>query len=370
MDNAIFQEKQHYPAKRTEMRMNMGAVSFGKTKEGSEVKKYTLTNSNGMEVSVIDLGATIVSIKLADKNGVVRDVTLGYDKPEDYQTNTCYFGAVIGRNANRINQARITLDGTEYSLEQNDNENNLHSGSKGFHAVIWDVKTAEAQKIVFTYLSRDGEQDFPGNMNTSVTYELTDENELVISYEADSDKTTVANFTNHAYFNLDGHDTGSIENQELEILASYYTPVIDAKAIPTGEVAKVSGTPMDFRKMEKIGARIGEDFEQLKYAGGYDHNYVLDKADGTMQLAARAKAVNSGIFMDVYTDCVGIQLYTGNFIGEHAGKEGVTYGFRHGFCLETQYFPNAINEESFKAPVLKAGETYQSVTKYRFFVEK
>lgn len=348
----------------------MGAVSFGKTKEGNEVTKYTLTNKNGMEVSFIDLGATIVSIKVADKNGALRDVALGYDNPVDYQTNTCYFGAVIGRNSNRINQARITLEGTEYALEANDNENNLHSGSKGFHAVIWNVEKVEAQKIVFTYLSKDGEQDFPGNMNATVTYEVTDENEIVISYQADSDKTTVANFTNHAYFNLDGHETGSIEHQELEILASYYTPMIDSKAIPTGEVFKVTGTPMDFRKMEKIGARISDDFEQLRFAGGYDHNYVLDKADDSMQLAARAKSENSGICMDVYTDCIGIQLYTGNFIGEHAGKEGVTYGDRHGFCLETQYFPNAINEENFKTPVLHPGETYKSETKYCFFVEK
>lgn len=348
----------------------MGAASFGKTQEGNEVTKYTLTNKNGMEVSFIDLGATIVSIKVADKDGIVRDVTLGYDSPVDYQTNTCYFGAVIGRNSNRINQARITLDGTEYVLEQNDNENNLHSGKNGFHAAIWNVETVEEQKIIFTHVSKDGEQDFPGNMTAKVTYEVTDENELVLSYEAVTDKTTIANFTNHAYFNLDGHETGSIENQELELLASYYTPVIDAKAIPTGEVAKVSGTPLDFRKMEKIGARIEDDFEQLKFAGGYDHNFVLDKADGTMQLAARAKAANTGICMDVYTDCVGVQLYTGNFISEQTGKDGVTYGFRHGFCLETQYFPNAMNEESFKSPVLKPGDTYKTETRYRFFVEK
>lgn len=343
---------------------------FGKTKEGNEVKKYILTNKGGMEVSVIDLGATIVSVKVADADGKVRDVVLGYDDPVDYQENTCYFGAVIGRNANRINQARITLDGVAYPLEANDNENNLHSGSKGFHAVIWKAEEVSENRIVFSYLSKDLEQDFPGNMTARVIYTLTDENELVITYQAVTDKTTVANFTNHAYFNLDGHDSGSIEDQELEILASYYTPVIDSKAIPTGDIAKVSGTPMDFRERTKIGARIGADFEQLKFAGGYDHNYVLDKADGTMQLAARAKSEKSGICMDVYTDCVGVQLYTGNFIKEHAGKEGVTYGFRHGFCLETQYFPNAINEENFRRPVLRPDERYQSSTKYRFFTEK
>ena len=343
---------------------------FGKTKEGKEVKKYTLSNKNGMEVSLIDLGATIVSVKLKDADGQIKDVVLGYDNPVDYQENTCYFGAVIGRNANRIDHAKITLDDVEYALEQNDNENNLHSGSKGFHAVIWDVEAVEENSIIFTYLSKDLEQDFPGNMTAKVTYTLTDENELVISYEAVTDKTTVANFTNHAYFNLDGHESGRVENQELEILASYYTPMIDSKSIPTGDIAKVSGTPMDFRKMTKIGERVGDDFKQLIYAGGYDHNYVLDKADGTMQLAARAKAADSGICMDVYTDCVGVQLYTGNFIKEHAGKDGVTYGVRHGFCLETQYFPNAINEANFKTPVLRPDETYRSETKYCFFVEK
>lgn len=348
----------------------MGVMEFGRTKEGSEVKKYTLTNKNGMEVSVIDLGATIVSVKLAGADGKIRDVVLGYDNPVDYQENTCYFGAVIGRNANRIDHAKITIDGVDYQLEQNDNENNLHSGSKGFHAVIWKAEEVTEQSILFSYYSRDLEQDFPGNMTARVRYNLTEENELVILYQAVADKTTVANFTNHAYFNLDGHESGSIENQQLEILASYYTPVIDAKSIPTGEVAKVSGTPMDFRKMEKIGARINDDFEQLKYAGGYDHNYVLDKADGTMQLAARAKAAESGICMDVYTDCVGVQLYAGNYIKEHAGKDGVSYGFRQGFCLETQYFPNAINDKNFRRPILRPDERYQSSTKYCFSVEK
>lgn len=343
---------------------------FGKTKDGREVKKYTLTNQNGMEVSVIDLGATIVSVKLAGADGKVRDVVLGYDNPADYQTRTCYFGAVIGRNSNRIDHARISLDGAEYQLEQNDNENNLHSGKNGFHAVIWTVEKAEKNSIELSYFSKDKEQDFPGNMTARVIYTLTDDNELVITYQAETDQTTVANFTNHTYFNLDGHESGRIEEEELEILASYYTPVIDGKAIPTGEVAKVSETPMDFRKMTKIGARIGDDFEQLKFVGGYDHNYVLDKADGTMQLAARAKAARSGIRMDVYTDCVGIQLYAGNFIGEQSGKDGVTYGDRHGFCLETQYFPNAVNIENFKRPVLRPGEKYQSTTKYCFSLEK
>ena len=292
----------------------MSGIEFGKTKEGNTVTKYLLKNKNGMEVAVMDLGATIVSVLVPDKNGLKRDVVLGYDTPQEYQEHTCYFGAVIGRNANRIGGAKIVLDDREYPLE-------------------------------------------------------TDDNALSIAYEAVSDQTTVANFTNHAYFNLNGHDSGCMENQELEILASYYTPVKDGEAIPTGNVEKVAGTPMDFRKMKKIGQDIGVDFEQLKFVGGYDHNFVLDKADGTMQLAARARSEKSGICMDVYTDCVGIQLYAGNFIGKQTGKGGASYDSRHAFCLETQYFPNAVNEPNFKSPVLHVGETYHSQTKYCFSVK-
>lgn len=342
---------------------------FGTTKEGMNVTEYTLKNANGMELSVIDLGATVVSVKVPDAKGGIRDVVLGYDSPVEYQEHTTYFGAIIGRNANRIHNAQVTLDGITYKLEANDNENNLHSGAKGFHAVMWDLAEAEGQSLTFSYLSRDGEQDFPGNMTTKVTYTLTDENEVIIAYEAVTDKTTVANLTSHCYFNLNGHESGCVEDQELEILASYYTPMVDSRSIPTGEVEKVADTPMDFRKMKKIGTDIREDFEQLKHAGGYDHNYVLDKAEGEMQLVARAKSAESGICMDVYTDNIGLQFYAGNFIGEQAGKNGVTYGDRHGFCLESQYFPNAINEENFKTPVLRPGETYQTTTKYRFFVQ-
>ena len=349
----------------------MNKSEFGATKEGALVTKYRLTNRNGMEVEVIDLGATIVSVRVPDRNGALTDVVLGYDTPVDYQNHTCYFGAVIGRNANRIDRARLTLEGKSYELEPNDHENNLHSGSGGFHAALWEAEMELGEReITFRLVSKEGEQGFPGTMTARVTYTLTDDNELVISYHALADQTTVANFTNHSYFNLDGHASGSILNQKLEILASYYTPVIDSKSIPTGEIEKVSGTPMDFRKMKKIGADIDTEFKQLAFTGGYDHNYVLDKADGASQLAARAKAARTGICMDVYTDCVGVQLYTGNYIGEQTGKGGASYGFRHGFCLETQYFPNAVNEPNFKTPVLKQGEEYHSMTKYCFSVEQ
>lgn len=344
----------------------MKQSSFGKTKEGQEVTKYTLTNRNNMELSVIDFGATVVSLKLEGKDGRLRDIVLGYDNPVDYQTHTCYFGAIIGRNANRIGNAKIMLDGTEVLLEANDNENNLHSGSRGFHAVLWNAEKADEQSIVFTYTSRDREQDFPGNLTAKVTYTLNDENEVVISYEAVTDKTTVANMTNHCYFNLDGHDSGRVEDQELEIKASFYNPMIDSKAIPTGEVLPVDGTPMDFRKMKKIGTDINAADEQLGFAGGYDHNFVLDKEEGDFALAARAKAAESGICMEVYTDLPGIQFYAGNFIRKQTGKGGIPYDDRHGFCLETQYFPNAINEENFASPILRPDETYRTTTKYCF----
>ncbi len=343
---------------------------FGKTKNGQEVCLYTMKNKNQMEVSIASLGATIVSVKVPDKNGTLRDVVLGYDNALDYQNHTYYFGAVIGRYANRISDASCEIDGVTYSLEVNDNENNLHSGSNGLHDKVWEFQEAGAQKMEFSCVSADKEQGFPGTMKVKVTYELTDENELSITYEAVSDKTTVANFTNHSYFNLDGHESGNVEKQELEILASYYTPVSSPKAIPTGEIKKVTDTPMDFRRMKKIGEEIEADFEQLHFGMGYDHNFVLDKADAVLQLAARAKAAESGICMDVYTDCIGMQLYSGNFVEHHSGKGGAVYGKRQGFCLETQYFPNAINEKNFVSPILKAGDTYKSTTKYCFSVEK
>ena len=344
----------------------MAITNFGKTAGGADVMMYTLKNAGGMEVDIISLGATLRAVRVPDKNGVIRDVLLGYDTPAEYEAVNGFLGTVIGRNGNRIAGAQVTIEGTTYQLEANENENNLHSGSKGFHTVLWTATEADDAHVVLTYHSPDGEQGFPGNMDVVVTYTLTDAGELGINYKATTDKTTVANFTNHAYFNLNGHESGSAEGQELEIFASYYTPVADGKSIPTGAIASVSGTPMDFRQMTKIGARINDDFDQLKYTGGYDHNYVLDKADGSLQLAARAKAAESGIQMDVYTTCVGVQFYAGNFVGGQKGKGGVDYVKRQGFCLETQYFPNSVNEKNFKQPFLAPGETYDSTTKYCF----
>ena len=335
--------------------------SFGRTKEGREVTEYTLVNAQGMTLSVIDLGATIVSITMKGSDGNVYDVVLGYDTPVDYQNNTCYFGAVIGRNANRIDHAHIHLDGKDYSLEANDNENNLHSGSHGFHAVIWDVVQESAQSITFSYVSRDGEQDFPGNMTAKVTYTLDDNGEVAIAYEAVCDQTTVANFTNHAYFNLDGHDSGVMEGQKLELHASYYTPVIDSKAIPTGELAKVAGTPFDFRAPKRVGQDIGADDIQLKNCGGYDHNFCL-----TRETAAILRGETSGITMTVRTTLPGMQLYTANFLTGRRGKNGAAYAPRCALCLETQYFPNAMACESFEKPILRAGERWEHRTAWTF----
>ena len=344
----------------------MDISEFGKIDSGELAHIYSICNKNGAKLSVTDLGATIVGLEVPDKNGNMRDVILGYDNAKEYQSHTFYFGACIGRNANRINKAVVELNNKNVSLEVNDNDNNLHSGTHGFHNVLWGVCSPEPNSIALTYLSKDGEQDFPGNMETKVTYTLTDDNELIIHYEAVSDKTTVANFTNHSYFNLNGHDSGNVYDQELMIKAQAYTPVIDAKAIPTGEIQSVDGTPFDFRDYKKIGQDIEADNIQIKYGNGFDHNFALDKNGHEMTLAGSARSAESGIQMDVYTDCVGMQFYSGNFIEKHQGKSGVMYDFRNGFCLETQYFPNAVSEPKFESPVINPGEKYDSITKYSF----
>lgn len=344
----------------------MDISEFGKIDSGELAHIYSICNKNGAKLSVTDLGATIVGLEVPDKNGNMRDVILGYDNAKEYQSHTFYFGACIGRNANRINKAVVELNNKNVSLEVNDNDNNLHSGTHGFHNVLWGVCSPEPNSIALTYLSKDGEQDFPGNMETKVTYTLTDDNELIIHYEAVSDKTTVANFTNHSYFNLNGHDSGNVYDQELMIKAQAYTPVIDAKAIPTGEIQSVEGTPFDFRDYKKIGLDIEADNTQIKYGNGFDHNFALDKNGHEMTLAGSARSAESGIQMDVYTDCVGMQFYSGNFIEKHQGKSGAMYDFRNGFCLETQYFPNAVSEPKFESPVINPGEKYDSITKYSF----
>ncbi|MDE7310889.1 MAG: galactose mutarotase [Eubacterium sp.] len=343
--------------------------SFGTSKQGEAVTVYTLENKGGRKVRVTDYGATLVSIIVPDRDGKMQDVLLGYDNVTGYEQNTCYFGAVIGRNGNRIANAQCTIDGVNYQLDRNDNENNLHSGIKGMDTIVWDVKEYTDNAITLTCRSADKEQGFPGNMDVRVTYVLTEDDALEICYEASADKDTVANLTNHAYFNLAGHASGSILDQELMMRASHFTPVIDAKAIPTGEIAPVAGTPMDFTTAKTIGCEIETGDTQVNYGGGFDHNFVLDKDEqGAFELFAEAYAPDTGIVMKAYTDLPGVQFYSGNFITRQDGKQGAVYEKRQGFCLETQYFPNAVNEPNFESPILKAGETYKTKTSYQFSV--
>lgn len=341
--------------------------SFGTSRRGEAVTVYTLENKNGMKARVTDYGAALVSVIVPDKDGRMQDVLLGFDNVTGYENHTCYFGAVIGRNGNRIANAQAAINGITYKLDQNNNENNLHSGFHGTDKLVWNVKEYMDCTVVLTCVSGDMEQGFPGNMQIEATYALTDDNTIEIRYQAVSDKDTIANFTNHAYFNLAGHASGSIQNQELMIRASRYTPVADAKAIPTGRIVPVLGTPMDFQKAKAIGRDIEADDPQLKYGGGYDHNFVLDKSEkGAYELMAQAYAPDTGILMKAYTDCPCVQFYAGNFIGRQNGKQGAVYDDRHGFCLESQYAPNAVNEPAFEQPLLKAGEVYKSKTGYQF----
>jgi aldose 1-epimerase len=343
---------------------------FGKLKDGSDVYSYSFTNENNVTMTVTDLGAILVGLTVPDRDGVLRDVTLGYDTPQEYVDNTCFFGAVIGRSGNRIDKGRFTINGQTYQLAVNDNENNLHSGPNNYHIRKWWVKEIDEPKnsITFELFSPDGDQGFPGNFHIEVTYTLTCDNEVVLHYVGDTDADTVANLTNHAYFNLSGHDSGRIEDQILTICADAYTPVRDGQAIPTGEIAPVEGTPMDFRTAKPIGQDINADFEQLKFVLGYDHNYVLSDETGTIRKMAEAYSEQSGICMEAFTDCCGVQFYAGNCITDHAGKGGARYSVRSGFCLESQYYPNAINQENFPSPLLKAGDQYETITMYRFSV--
>lgn len=346
----------------------MEKTCFGTTGNGKEISKYTIGNTKGMQAVLTDLGATVVELLVPDRDGNMVDVALGYDNGETYERETAYFGTAIGPYANRIANAEFELDGQIYKLDVNDNENNLHSGKNTWAKQVWNVKEYRENMIIFTYESKDLEQGFPGNMVCDVTYQVTEENELAISYRVVSDKKTAVNMTNHTYFNLNGAVSGSVLDQELMIKASHYTPVKSAKAIPTGEIAPVEGTPFDFRTGKPIGRDIEADNEQLVFGAGYDHNFAIDKETDGVEKVAEAYAAESGIVMDVYTDCVGIQLYTGNFIDGQIGKNGHKHKKREGFCLETQYFPNSINEPNFIRPVTEAEIPYESKTVYGFRV--
>nr|WP_296833211.1 aldose epimerase family protein [uncultured Marvinbryantia sp.] len=346
--------------------MGIKISRFGKLSDGREAKLVTLANKNGMTVEVTDYGATLVSAVTADKNGKYADVVLGYADVTDYAKNGGYLGATIGRCGNRIGKAAFTINGKEYQIDKNENGNSLHSGFVGYDKLIWDMKVdEEALTVTFSHHSPDMEQGFPGNFDVTVAYTLTEDNAIKITYNGKADKDTIANMTNHSYFNLEGHDSGIILDHVLWIDADGITAV-DAESIPTGEILPVEGTPFDFREEKPIGRDIEQDNEQLRIGCGYDHNFALN-TDGSMKKIAQVKAPVSGRVMEVFTDCVGVQLYTGNFIeNTQIGKDGKAYDKRFGFCLETQFYPDAVNHENFASPILKAGETYHTETIYRF----
>ncbi len=347
---------------------------FGKTSDGQPVDLYVLTNKNGVEAAITNYGGAVVSLKVPDRNGKFGDVVLGYDSLDGYVNDKSYFGAIVGRYGNRIGHAQFSLDGTTYTLAKNNGENSLHGGIKGFNKAVWAAKELPAkngQSLELTYLSKDGEEGFPGNLHVRVVYTLTDSNELKIEYSATTDKKTVVNLTNHTYFNLAGPGSGDILGHQLVIEADKFTPV-DASLIPTGELRDVQGTPLDFRKATAIGARIDQDDEQLKLGHGYDHNFVLRRAAGApISLAARVAEPNTGRVLEVWTTEPGVQFYTGNFLdGTARGKGGLTYARRSAFCLETQHFPDSPNQPKFPSVVLNPGEKYSTTTTYKFTTEK
>ena len=343
---------------------------FGKTQDGKAVDLYTLTNANGCVVKITNYGGIVVSLTVPDRNGQMCDVVLGYNSLDEYIKNSPYFGALIGRYGNRIGNAQFELDGKTYTLAKNDGNNTLHGGNKGFDKVVWNAKEIHEKGAVgleLTYLSKDGEEGFPGNLSVTVKYIWTNKNELKIEYSATTDKTTVVNLTHHSYFNL--ACKGDILNHELMIKADKFTPV-DEGLIPTGELRDVAGTPFDFTKPTKIGARINEDNEQLKFGKGYDHNWVLNDYNGSLHKVASLYEPTTGRFMEISTTEPGLQFYSGNFLdGTITGKGGVVYNFRSGLCLETQHFPDSPNKPEFPSTVLKPGEKYSSTTIYKFSVK-
>lgn len=349
--------------------MTIKTSSFGQSRNGSPVDLYTLTNHQGMQASITNYGATLVSLKVPDRVGKVHDVTLGFDSLEAYQQGSFFFGCIVGRYANRIGGGKFTLLGKTYVLEQNEGNNHLHGGSNGFDKAVWQAEKRNdgpEPALILKHLSRDGEGGYPGNLSVTVTYRLTDANELKIDYEAQTDRPTVINLTHHAYYNLAGAGAGDITGHTLTLFADHFTPV-DQQLIPTGELRPVADTPMDFRQPFEIGARIDADDEQLVLGHGYDHNWVLNKEEGALGLAARVIEPRSGRIMEVYTTEPGIQFYCGNFLDDRiAGRDGQIYNRRGGFCLETQHFPDSPNQPEFPTTILNPGDTYRQTTIYRF----
>jgi aldose 1-epimerase len=342
---------------------------FGRLPDGTEVDGYTIHNTSGMSLHVITYGAIITSLRTRDRQGRFEDIVLGFDDLNEYLHDPPYFGAVVGRFANRIARGRFTLSGRTYQLPVNNGPNSLHGGTRGFDKVIWNATPFEndtAAGLVFTHVSPDGDMGYPGRLEARVTYTLTDHDELVVDYSATTDKATPVNLSQHSYFNLAGDARRDILDHVLQLDAGRYTPV-DSTLIPTGEIATVAGTPFDFRTPTAIGARIGEADEQLRFGRGYDHNFVLDQRGPGMQHVARVVEPTSGRTMDISSDQPGVQFYSGNFLdGTIRGKAGGVYGYRYGFCLETQHFPDSPNQPGFPSTILQPGERYSTSTVFRF----
>ena len=340
-------------------------IPFGVMPDGTPVERYTLT-AGDLRCGVITFGGSLQSLQVPDRTGKPVDVLLGFDTLEPYRTHGKSMGALVGRFANRIGGAKFTLNGKTYHLAANNNGvNHLHGGLVGFNKRVWTAEAAGDHSLTLSLSSPDGEEGYPGNLTVRVTYTLTEEG-LTIAYQAQSDQDTHCNLTNHAYFNLSGHDSGPVLDQTIQLLADHYTPS-DPLSIPTGEIAPVAGTPMDLRVPTTIGAHIGEDFSQLRQAGGYDHNWIPNGQAGTLRPIARAASAVTGISMEVLSTLPGVQFYTGNYLqGSPAGKGGAPYANRWGFCLETQFFPDSPNREAFPSCVLRAGEVFSHKAVFRF----
>ena len=343
---------------------------FKKTIDDKENALYVLKNTSGTEVCIMNQGAKIVSIMVPDKHGKMTDVVLGYNNIDDYLKGVATFGATCGRYANRIAKGKFSIGNETYTLATNNGPNHLHGGPKGFNHLIWKTEAVSDNAITLSYLAKDGEEGYPGNLQVEVTFTLTNDNRLEIDYKATTDKDTVLNLTNHSYFNLSGEGDPSIYDHQLTLLADSFLPT-DPTSIPLGAPMQVKDTPMDFRVSEAIGKRIEDNFEQIKLGSGYDHNFILGNQSGVLVMAAVAESPKTGIIMETYTTEPGIQLYTANFLdGTTTGKSGKPYPKRSAFCLETQHYPDSPNHPDYPTTLLKAGETYESKTIYKFRVKQ
>ena len=349
--------------------ISLSEEDYGVLDNGILIKQYIFENDNQMKVKIINYGAIVVSIEVPDKKGKINDVVLGYDSIDGYVQDPSYFGAIVGRVGNRISKGKFSLDGKDYALAINNNENHLHGGIQGFNKKVWTPEITESNglpALKLTYLSPDGEEGYPGNLNLEVTYTISNKNELIIDYFGTTDKATILNPTNHSYFNLSGEGNGDILDHVLKINADYFTPV-DKGLIPLGNHESVLGTPMDFLNPKKIGERINNDDNQLKVGLGYDHNWVFNNWDGTLKLGVTLFEPESGRFMEVFTTEPGVQFYSGNFLdGTNIGKNQKAYQYRSALCLETDHFPDSQNNSNFPSVVLRPGEEYKQKTIYQF----